>query len=339
MLRAESQAFVAGSALNLNTRLSDLIQSNPLVFDKDGRQVPLKSIRSHNEYASGVKQLVRGLYQADGIDKEDAYAGYMAYGNAARAAYNSAVSTGAPLAVARAKEQRYDKGLSSGTSIHVAGKGATNAQAGWDMAIGYASISGHHDNKIPRELNTETLKDYMSRLPTERIKDLLDVRKIGNRAGTEFRNSPAYKQLINSTYTQRIKDENEAYTVNQKAQTIEVAKIATETQKAVFDAPPEQTKEIREAAIARLSDISTPQAIDEIAKLSKLGSTDPNVYQAILKMYQNKEPPSDSFLGEMTIKGYISPEEKEGFKKMGLQSNQIVQAMTCLLYTSDAADE
>lgn len=328
MLRAQSQAFVAGSALDLNTRLSDLVESNPLVFDKDGRQVPLKSIRSHNEYASGVKQLVRGLYQADGIDKEDAYAGYMAYGTAARGAYNSAVATGAPAAVARAKQQRYSEGLSSGTSIHAAGKFAANAQAGWDMAIGYSTISGHHDNKTPRELNTDTLKDYMSRLPTDRIKDLLDVRKIGNRAGTEFRNSPEYEQLIKSTYTQRIKDENEAYTVTQKAQTIEVAKIATATQKAVFDAPPEQTKEIREAAIARLSDISSPQAIDEIAKLSKLGGTDPNVYQAILKMYQNREPPSDSFLGEMTVKGFISPEEKEEFKKMGLQSNQIVQAMT-----------
>lgn len=325
MLRAESQAYVSGSALDLSQRLADLVDSNPTVLNGQGQPVPLSSLRTSTEYASGVKQLVRGLYDADGISRGDSYAGYMAYGKAARGAYNSQVQSGTATLRARVKQERYDAGLAAGTALAVNGQ----AQAGWDTSITNAQGSGNFDNKSWREINTQTLKDHVSRLPRERIKDMLSVRKIGSQAGTEFGNSPEYRKIIMDAYNGRIADENRYFSTQQTAQTNEVKEITQSVTMALMadGLNGEQSLAIRQEAIGRLQEIGTPQALDAAQTLREKGGNNQSVYLGFVEGFEGGYPPTSAELAAARADDSISHEQLQDLKKMGLRSDQIVQAM------------
>ena len=325
MMRAQSQAYVAGSALDLSSRLSDLIESNPTVLNGQGQQVPLKSLRTTGEYSNGVKQLVRGLYQADGISKGDSYAAYMTYGKAARAAYNQQVQDGGSKLIARNKQERYDVGLSAGTAIAANGQ----AQAGWNTSITQAVGSGNFDSKSMREINTAVLKDHISRLPKEKIKDLLNVRKIGSQAGTEFGNSPEYKKIIMDAYNSRIQDENSYFTTQEKANAIEVQRVTQEVNMALMadGLEGEQSLQIRQDAIARLQEIGTPQALDAAQTLREKGGNNQSVYLGFVEGFEGGDPPSSEELADARADDSISHEQLQELKQMGLRSDQITQAM------------
>lgn len=325
MQRAQSQAYVAGSALDINARLGDLIDSNPMVLNGQGQQVPLKSLRTTGEYANGVKQLVRGLYQADGISKGDSYAAYMTYGKAARSAFNQHVQAGGAALRARNKQERYDSGLAAGTALAANGQ----AQAGWDTSITNAIGSGNFDNKSMREINTETLKDHISRLPKEKIKDLLSVRKIGSQAGTEFGNSPEYKKIIMDAYNSRLRDENSYFTTQEQTNSIEVKKINQEVNMALMEdgLDGEQSLQIRQDAIARLQEIGTPQALDAAQTLREKGGNNQSVYLGFVEGFESNNPPSSEELAAARADDSISHEQLQELKKMGLRSDQITQAM------------
>ena len=325
MMRAQSQAYVAGSALDVSSRLSDLIESNPTVLNGQGQQVPLQSLRTTGEYANGVKQLVRGLYQADGISKGDSYAAYMTYGKAARAAYNQQVQAGGSKLRARNKQERYDAGLSAGTALAANGQ----AQAGWDTSITQAIGSGNFDSKSMRETNTAVLKDHISRLPKEKIKDLLNVRKIGSQAGTELGNSPEYKKIIMDAYNSRLKDENSYFSTQEQTNAIEVKKINQEVNMALMadGLDGEQSLQIRQDAIARLQEIGTPQALDAAQNLREKGGNNQSVYLGFVEGFEGGDPPSSEELAAARADDSISHEQLQELKKMGLRSDQIVQAM------------
>ena len=326
MMRAQSQAYVAGSALDLPQRLADLVDSNPTVFNGQGQAVPLNSLRTRGEYSAGVKQLVRGLYQADGISKGDGYAAYMAYGRAARGAFNSISLNGGNQLVARNKKERYDAGLAAGTAIHQ----NKNAQAGWDTSITHAQSSGYFDNKTKKEMNTETLKDHISRLPKERVKDLLTVRKIGSKAGTEFGNSEEYRTIIMNAYNDRVKTENGYFTTQEQANSIEVKQITQDVNMALMadGLDGEQSKAIRQEAMARLEEIGTPQALETFQTLREKGGNNQSVYLGFVEGFEGGYPPSSEELAAARADDSISHEQLEGLKKMGLRSDQITQAMT-----------
>jgi hypothetical protein len=313
MVRRQNQLSITDAGLTFASRLQDRINDpNTLVLDGQGNSVPISSLRTAGERGSAILQLARQQAREDGVSRADGHAAYTNYGAAFRGAVNEQIQNGNASMHARNKKERAE----SGVTLGAAQIKANNAQAGWDTAYSMGVASGLYDNKSGEETNDAILKALMAQTEDKDLPKLLNVRKIGAKANTEFGNSYKYRDMINDEIDARADERNDKMATRARTNKFQVQEIQNNIALEMMK-PDANAGEIREQAIQTLKTINTPEARDEIARLEGKGNRNINVYNDFVERFVKGDPPTTLEVGNAFARDEISEQQRNSLFKRG----------------------
>lgn len=305
---------VAEAGMSFKPQLFDLVNDPNFAIQGPNGPITLTSARSRGELQMVVMGAAKELTTQYNLPGKDQHAVLVAYGKQVRAAVNEVVQQyGAQMAQAN-KSERYESGISAGSSLLMAG----DAQAGWNEALTAAQTSGNFMGKSQREINTATLKDLMSRLPDNRLADLKTVRKNKNQKGTEFGNDRFYNDMIDDEIRSRRNEiVSEADSI-QDFNNLQVDEITDRMNQQLLFATDGEAGDIRAQAISDLQAIGSPEAIDEITSLRKAGlNLNQNTFLDLVEGFESGEPPTQEQISTAYRYGYISNTQFNNLKNRG----------------------
>ena len=301
----------------LDARLSD---PSYAIQTTDGRILTIGSVRSEAELQEFIHGVAKQITAEFGVTGRDSHAMLMSYGKKAKAAINSAYNRYADNIRDANAADRYDAALGNAASLAQTG----NAQAAWNAARTGAVTSGRFHGQGNRAINDSTLKDLMSRLPDDKLRDLLNVRKNPNQAGTEFGKDRYYNDMITDEINSRVRETVTEFNTATNAREIQVKEIQNQTTMALGAVnTPEESFAIRSAAIAELEQLNTPEAIDAINKYRAEGKRNNNVYLELVEGFDFGYPPSRSDIDEAFASEAITLEQRDYLNSRGATSDVV----------------
>lgn len=313
MVRRQNQLSITDAGLTFASRLQDRINDpNTLVLDGQGNSVPISSLRTAGERSTAILQLARQQAREDGVSRADGHAAYTNYGSAFRGAVNEQIQNGNASMHARNKKERAE----SGVTLGAAQIKANNAQAGWDTAYSMGVASGLYDNKSGEETNDAILKALMDQTEDKDLPKLLNVRKIGAKANTEFGKSYKYRDMINDEIDARADERNDKMATRARTNKFQVQEIQNDIALEMMK-PDANAGEIRAQAIQTLQSINTPEARDEIARLEGKGNLNVNVFNDFMDGFNKGNPPSTLDVGNAFARGEITEKQKNDLQARG----------------------
>lgn len=313
MVRRQNQLSITDAGLTFGSRLQDrLTDPNLLVMDGQGNQVPISSLRTAGERSSAVLQVARQQALEDGVSSADGHAAYMNYGKAFRAAVNTQMSNGNVALHERNKQQRYSVGITNGAAYIRAGA----YQAGWDTAYSQGILSGRFDNMSGEEINDTILKDLMAQTEDKDLPKLLNIRKIADKANTEFSKSYKYRDMINDEIDARADENNDRMQTRARTNKFQVQEIQNKIALKLME-PGVNAGEIRAQAIQTLRGIDTPEAREEIVRLEGKGNLNVNVYNDFMERFLNGRPPTTLEVGNAFARQEITEQQRDNLIARG----------------------
>ena len=315
------QASVGEAAIRFQADYDALISDpNFRAIMPDGQSKSLGELRNTSELADFLTAAARQLTSEYGISGKDKHSMLVNYGQKARAAYSAAYQRLGSEVIKGANNDRYDAALANAATYG----NNKNFQLAWETARTGAKSSGLFFGDSNRDINDRVLKDLMSRLPDDSLKELKNVLKNPGQKGTEFGKDRYYSDMIDDEIDSRngeiiTRDRNQS-SLNQ----IKVDAISNATNKALLEAPDaDSAKAIRVDAINQLTELGTPEADDLISKLRLKGSTNVNVLLDLQEGFDSGIPPTSEQISDAYASGAITHAQKEALLKRGQLGDEV----------------
>ena len=319
------QATIGEAAINFKPHFDDIIGRPETLAMVNGELRTLASINNRVDLKTWLRDVAVQLTAAFGVDGRDAHEMVMQYGTAATSAIQTAYSDLADTVAANAKDERWEAGLKRVDPLLHRGR----TQAAWESARSAYISSGLAMGKTEKQINDAVFGDLLARTPTHHLPALERTLKIPGQAGTEFGDQLDYQKLIKQEKIDRLKLDNQLHTQKQSAVKAQIANITNAALSAQMNTTdPEETLRIGQDAIAKLTALGSPLALDDINKFAKAGKSNNNLYLGFLDKINSGEPFSTAEVMEAFHEGGLTPEQKDDLMERGMRSDEIAMAIS-----------
>ena len=306
------QASIGEAALMFPAEFESFIQNPETKSLVNGQMISLGEVRSRPELREWLRGAATQLTTEFGIDGKDAHALVMQYGRSAKGAIASAEQNLSSTLIASVKQERYDAAVSNASNLMATG----NHQEAYNVARNGYITSGQGFGKTNKQINDATFQSLLKAAPDPET--LANVQKIPGQAGTEFGKQPEYAQMIRAETVSRLKTQNQMDATQSTYNNNRIKEVMYETQGLLLTAKNgEESLAIRQNAISQLRSLGSPDAMDEVAKLSKEGSQNQQVYLDLMERATSGMPPSSTEVAEAVQNGEISHSQMESILKTG----------------------
>ena len=307
------QASIGEAAIMFPAEYEAFIQNPETKSLVNGQMISLGEVRSRPELREWLHGAATQLTTEFGIDGKDAHALVMQYSRSAKGAIAAAEQNLSSTLIASLKDERFEAAVSNAANLSATG----NHQEAWKVVRNGYITSGLAFGKTAKQINDAAFDRLVKATPN--LDALANVQKIPGQAGTEFgKPGTEYAKMIQTEKLSRLKAQNQSDAINSTYNNNRVKEVMYETQSLLLNAKNgEESKAIRQNAVAQLQALGTPDARDEIAKLSKNQSYNQQVFLGLMERASSGVPPSSSEVAEAVQNGEISHAQMEAIKKTG----------------------